>query len=520
MTERSDNIPMQVEVRDFGPIAEADIALRPLTVFVGPSNTGKSYLAMLLYALHKKLGQAADFSSHMNRAAYAVGESNGNSIVKLKEWVTNLLPDAGEISRMLEKENSFSPEWIPLPHDLNRIVRDSLDEVTQKLASSVDDELLRCFGVGEREALIRYGASRQASVRLRQHIMAEGDVNHSAEHRITITPDVTKLELKFPKQIRIDAETILRILYATIQELSISHNVEALIGGEERLEQFLVYLAEEVRSMGLGSMEQESYYLPASRTGIMHAHQVVVSSLIKKATRGGLQPTASVPVLSGVLADFLDQLIRLDSFRRFSRRSSTTDLDRLFEENMLQGAVKADFSEIGYPSFIYRPAGWSKDVPLMNASSMVSELAPIVLYLRHVIGRNDVLIVEEPESHLHPAMQVEITRLLAAVVQAGIHVIVTTHSEWLLETLTNLVQSSRLTEDERKNIPGGEWSLRPDQVGAWMFDSQESPKGSIVKEIPLDPETGTFRTDYETITESLYNDWATIFNSIREKNGQ
>ena len=41
MTEHSDNAPMQVEVRDFGPIARADIELRPLTVFVGPSNTGE-----------------------------------------------------------------------------------------------------------------------------------------------------------------------------------------------------------------------------------------------------------------------------------------------------------------------------------------------------------------------------------------------------------------------------------------------------------------------------------------------
>ena len=45
--------PLEIEVTDFGPIAKAKIDLRPLTVFVGPSNTGKSYLAMLIYALHR-----------------------------------------------------------------------------------------------------------------------------------------------------------------------------------------------------------------------------------------------------------------------------------------------------------------------------------------------------------------------------------------------------------------------------------------------------------------------------------
>ncbi len=43
----------KLSVTNFGPIASAEIDLRPLTVFVGPSNTGKSYLAILIYALHR-----------------------------------------------------------------------------------------------------------------------------------------------------------------------------------------------------------------------------------------------------------------------------------------------------------------------------------------------------------------------------------------------------------------------------------------------------------------------------------
>ena len=38
-----------LDVENFGPIAEAkNIEFKPMTVFVGPSNTGKTYLAMLL----------------------------------------------------------------------------------------------------------------------------------------------------------------------------------------------------------------------------------------------------------------------------------------------------------------------------------------------------------------------------------------------------------------------------------------------------------------------------------------
>ena len=54
--EEVENGNLQLEVADFGPIAKAKVDLRPLTVFVGPSNTGKSYLAILIYALHRFFG--------------------------------------------------------------------------------------------------------------------------------------------------------------------------------------------------------------------------------------------------------------------------------------------------------------------------------------------------------------------------------------------------------------------------------------------------------------------------------
>ena len=42
-----------IAVENFGPIEKAEIDLRPLTVFVGENNTGKTYLAALIYALHQ-----------------------------------------------------------------------------------------------------------------------------------------------------------------------------------------------------------------------------------------------------------------------------------------------------------------------------------------------------------------------------------------------------------------------------------------------------------------------------------
>ena len=111
-------------------------------------------------------------------------------------------------------------------------------------------------------------------------------------------------------------------------------------------------------------------------------------------------------------------------------------------------------------------------------------------------------------------MQVEFTRQIAALVHAGIRVIVTTHSDWVLETLANLVRLSELPKARRKGIEGADLVLRPDQVGAWLFKSKKSPKGSVVEEIRFDPDAGGLESDYSDVAEQLYNEWATIGNRI------
>ena len=147
---------------------------------------------------------------------------------------------------------------------------------------------------------------------------------------------------------------------------------------------------------------------------------------------------------------------------------------------------------INCPSFTYRPQGWDNHLTLANASSMVSELVPVVLYLRHVIDPGNVLIIEEPESHLHPAMQVEFICQLAKLVKAGVRVIVTTHSEWLLEELANIVRHSELPGEDR----GDTIALRPEHVGVWLFEQQQRPRGSVVREIRLE-ESGLYTPGYD-----------------------
>ncbi len=500
MTKPPDEGLLELDVTDFGPIVEAKIDLRPLTVFVGPSNTGKSYLAILIYALHRVFGGDTRFAGRRFRRGFRFPLRRDSQDLS-QASVDALLEVADSMSADVEERGQRS---LALPHAVADALRLALDE----LADALSNEIGRCFGVGESHALIRRGRTNTSRVVLRRRI---SDGEDSAQHTVSLArkPQFTTT-VPAEVQIPVDFEAgegMGRFLHRQIRYLD--EEKRDMSRRKFAAMEFLSFIGDMALPSLVGPLHLPAYYLPADRTGVMHAHSVVVSALIASAPTAGLRPAARTPMLSGVLADFLEQLIEIDQTGR-ARRKTERDIGRSIEEAILGGSVRIDRStHIDYPRFAYRPHGWKDDLALANASSMVSELAPVVLYLRHMVESGNVLIVEEPESHLHPAMQVAFTRELAALVNAGIRVIVTTHSEWLLEELANIVRRSKLSKAEH----GDKVALRPDQVGAWLFEPKQRPKGSVVKEIRLD-ESGLYPSDYYEVASALHNEWADISSRI------
>ena len=486
-----------LSVKDFGPIAEATIDLRPFTVFVGASNTGKSYLAILLYALHQFFGRSDALfgplflSSRLRHLPGARRRRYAAQAEAINQWLQQAQDEAAD-----------KREWdAVLPDEVAVFVRPFLQDVSES-ASLLDDEVKRCFGLAESADLIRHPAGRRARVALRREFGDDAMIKTGydfavSREQVQFNPSIpADMPLRIPEVNRRRLRWLAR--RAFMRHRPALHPVE---------------LADLIVPFMAGEVARPVYYLPADRAGVMHAHKVVVSSLIGRASRAGLDIESPLPTLSGVLADFLKGLIELADERRATESAQLAD--RL-ETDILGGSVEVRRSAVGYPSFHYQPATWQRDLALMNTSSMVSELAPVVLYLRHVVRKGDVIIIEEPESHLHPQMQVAFTRFLAAVVKAGIRVIVTTHSEWVLEALANLVRLSEVPKSRRSEVAAGGPALTPDEVGAWLFEPKRRPKGSVVKEIPLDTVRGTFPAGFGDITEDLYNDWATIANLVRK----
>ena len=97
---------------------------------------------------------------------------------------------------------------------------------------------------------------------------------------------------------------------------------------------------------------------------------------------------------------------------------------------------------------------------------------------------------------------------MTGIVRAGVRIIVTTHSEWVLEELGNIVGRSRVTD--RGAAESGAGSLASGDVGVWLFEPAENGGGSTVKEIALDADTGLYPSGFAAVAAALHNDWAAV----------
>ena len=87
----------------------------------------------------------------------------------------------------------------------------------------------------------------------------------------------------------------------------------------------------------------------------------------------------------------------------------------------------------------FKPARRQLKLTMDESSSAVRSLLDIGFYLSHVAKPGDLLMVDEPELNLHPENQRRMARLFARLVNLGIRVFVTTHSDYIVKELNTLI---------------------------------------------------------------------------------
>ena len=91
------------------------------------------------------------------------------------------------------------------------------------------------------------------------------------------------------------------------------------------------------------------------------------------------------------------------------------------------------------PVIQYQPEGSDKEIPLYVASSIVSEISPLLLVLKSGINFK-AMIIEEPEAHLHPELQQKMARLIINMMNLGILKMDYYHSDTILQHINNMMK--------------------------------------------------------------------------------
>lgn len=366
-----------LSVEGFGKINQASIGLAPFTIICGKNNSGKSYLASLLWAVHNM-----DFQIFRARS--------GN--FRAPKWFSDLLREAeqspGTYFRVdKRKVNLHINRWLAV--NGKKIVRRLLNHEAASIGTFKmhlrDDLFLRKGGEGPEE--------------------------------------ITSVDWT------LDAWTL-----AWSDDPSTERSGwMATTAADGSKNDNLIYM-EVVERIIFGKSFNGAQYIPASRSGLVLSLRFIADYLLSTLIEEDARRTAS---FSAPVVSFLRSLVRPSG----AANDKAAKIADFLETSVLNGRVERDV-EGGRPEFSYRPANSKAKLPLHASSSMVTELTPVIEQLRHAHA-GQALILEEPEAHLHLSAQRQMARALVRLVNEGVPVVVTTHSDTFIQQINFLLLLSK-----------------------------------------------------------------------------
>jgi predicted ATPase len=243
-------------------------------------------------------------------------------------------------------------------------------------------------------------------------------------------------------------------------------------------------------------------YFPASRSGFMQTYGAL-TSLVWGALGAGYFEQATIGSIPGTAADFLQFLAQL---KPETESAVGGPVANDIEEQLLEGKLLLVQGE-GSPQVMFHPTELSQSWSIEESATSTAEIAPLALYLRHQARQSDAILIDEPEAHLHPASQVALASCLAAVGNALQHVIIATHSEFLVGELSNLTMETQLTLMD-------DGTARPRSLRVFEFSKTSGQHGTTVSPLNVDPERGFEVDQFSQVADRTYQRSIELFNRL------
>ena len=372
--------------KNIGPVQNAELELGDLTIIAGQNNTGKTYLVYTLYGFLNMLHEKMNYST----VSYLV---DARKIHREIQEICDSVESTGEVSIDFELfENLINQIQIGIFLSFSsRFINDIFSSPNgefQNAAFDIQADII------------------EPNVHVATHQL---DIKFSREDEKVLIKVVNR------ENIHIRGDAAKNVLYRLLWEVIIIKYPKPFILSAER---FGISLFYKELDFTKNRLVEELQNLSNDRSFNPFTFLEKESSRYAK------------PIKDNI--DFTRDLLRIQ------RRKSDLSIDKSHSiDRIMEGYYKAKSNEI---RFISKKRGTNRfDIPLHLASSSVRGLSDLYFYLKHIAEPGQILIIDEPESHLSPTNQVLMARLLVFCVNAGLKVLITTHSDYLIKEINNLI---------------------------------------------------------------------------------
>ena len=430
---------MKILVKEIGAIKEATIDLsKKLSVFGGPNGTGKTYLAYVLYAI--------------------TNEKNKSIGIPFPEDEKRTLLDKNEVEISL----NLSEIW----------------NFRQKEVVKIKQNLWTLFAVPESKATDFFKDTEIAII----------DTEEDFINRITLSEikfELNILDYSFSLRKNNESKKLQIILSSnTIKNKDLWQVVDIVL--MSKIYSYIAFYP--VTSSTIFPVERNSIYTFINELSVKKNEAYdQIQNLVNKKEFDLFDMFKRKTRYPQPIKDGLDVAEQLDIVQK--RNSEFYKFAEEIEKNLLKGKViiTKDTNEVQFVS----DRAKSRKLSFHQSSSIVKTLASLVIYLKHNAVKNDLIIIDEPELNLHPDNQILLTRIFAKLINNGLRLIVSTHSDYIIREFNNLVMLSNekkeLQELAKKYGYENDEKINPNDIGVYYFDfPTKTAKQLTVKQIEID----------------------------------
>ena len=434
--------PVKFRFKNLGPVNEAELELGDLTIIAGRNNTGKTYLAYTLYGFLKA------WKRWPGAEGYFLGESAPRTDANFNEWsAEGVIREAiaeGHAKRTVDQET--------LNHERKAVIRELARDFSAGFLPTVFSSPRAAFEDASIEVDLSadFPASRKLELPLR------GSESLSIQYdgaEINMTCSMVEDDGTAELGLSYLSNLYLQFLLPEFSE----HFSEQFILSAERFGISLFYRELDFTKNRLVDMLQKMGDDKGRES--FSPFDLIESTTSRYALpiKDNIDFTRSIPDLHKERGDFFE--------------------NKLFDDikEMMEGYYRNSDDAIRFISKARKQRRF--DIPLHRASSSARGLSDLYFFLRHVAKKNHLLIIDEPESHLDTANQIQLARLLARLVRADMKVLITTHSDYLIKEFNNLIMLSQSFENKNKIVKMLKYKkddfLPPESIRAYVAEDNK-----------------------------------------------